>query len=312
MGNLGYDQVFVVDLANDSIVDTLTGFGSVIDVRTTRSGKKLYVTTRQGLVNSPGAVFVVDLFTKSKKVILEKAADVYLEPTGIPLIVASTPYDTMRQIGTIDTVTDVISFFDTLDILDTGHNYEALVFDPVRPILYTWTSRNQLFCYDYQQKQMVRYYKSVGFPVLNMIMSQRGDFIYFANGPVLDVANDAPAGWIPGNNESTLGSLALSPDGGQLYLTDPGKPMMLEPMPSGKINIFQTSTNDLIGSIDVNKASGQAYTMTNRIVIAPDGARAYVSGNFGDVFVIDLAFRMVVHVISFGNRNVWIESIALG
>ncbi|MCL4511423.1 MAG: hypothetical protein M1470_10185 [Bacteroidetes bacterium] len=311
-GNCGYDQVYVIDTDDDSVVDTLHGFGSVWDVTATKSGKKLYVTTRQGPVNWPGAVYSVDPVTKSKKQILAKAADIYLEPNGTPIIIASTPYDTVRQVGTIDTVTDAISFFDTLNILDTGHNYESLVFDPVRKIFYSWTNRSHLFAYDYQSKKIIRYYNSVGFPLINMVISQDGKYIYFANGPVIDVARDSIVGEIPAYNESTLGSLALGMNGQYLYLTDPGKPFLLEPVPSGKIRIFQTSTNSPIGFIDVNNASGQANTMTDRIVISADGGKAYVSGNFLDIFVIDLAANSAVDVIKFEPRNVRIQSLALG
>ena len=37
-GNWGLDQVFVIDTENNSVVDTLKGFGSVINVLCTKSG----------------------------------------------------------------------------------------------------------------------------------------------------------------------------------------------------------------------------------------------------------------------------------
>lgn len=309
--NYSFDQVFVIDTSNNAIVDTLHGFGSVWDITATRSGRKLYVTTRQGPVNWPGAVYSVDPVTKSKRQILAKAADIYLEPWGVPLIVISTPYDSMRQLGTIDTLTDAISIFDTLNILDSGHNYEALVFDPKSTILYTWTNHGRLFSYDYGTKRIGRYYNSVGFPLLNMAISTDGRHIYFANGPVLDVTRDSVVDEIPAYNESTLGSLALSPDGQYLYLTDPGKPLLPEPVPSGKIRVFQTNTNSPIGFIDVNEAAGQANTMTDRMIIGSNGRKAYVSGGFSDVFEIDLESNQVIGIVKFGESNMWIQSLAL-
>jgi hypothetical protein len=42
---------------------------------------------------------MVDLQTKEKKTILTKSAEIYLSPKGVPFIVASQSYDTLRQIG---------------------------------------------------------------------------------------------------------------------------------------------------------------------------------------------------------------------
>ena len=144
-----------------------------------------------------------------------------------------------------------------------------------------------------------------------MAISTDGRHIYFANGPVLDVTRDSVVGEIPAYNESTLGSLALSPDGQYLYLTDPGKPLLPEPVPSGKIRVFQTNTNSPIGFIDVNEAAGQVNTMTDRMIIGSNGRKAYVSGGFSDVFEIDLESNQVIGIVKFGESNMWIQSLAL-
>lgn len=323
--NWGYDQVYVVDADRDAVVDTLTGFRSVGNVVPTKSGKKLYVTTMAYSVypydtTYPASVYSVDLATKLKNNILTRRAMICLEPNGAPLIVASSTTrdtaldtDTMRVVGTIDTVTDAISFFDTLNVFHgtLSSEDEALVFAPDEPVFYTFDNQNRLFAYNYRTRTIVRHYTSLELPY-NMVISKDGKKIYCANGPVLDVARDSIVGWVTGNTPSILGTLALAPDGIYLYLTDPAKTLLPEPVPSGKINVFNTDLFGYMGFIDVNPASGQASTMTNGIAICPDGSKAFVTGSFADIFVLDLTTNQVVDMIKSPPRNTWLRSLALG
>jgi DNA-binding beta-propeller fold protein YncE len=311
VGNWGYDQVFVLDTDSDTIVDTLTGFVSVSDIIATRSGKKLYVTTSQYSVypydtTYPASVYSVDLQTKLKKQILEKSSSIYLEPDGVPLIFAWQGNDSLKQVGMIDTVSDEIAFFDTLDIINAG--YEGLVFDPQKNIFYSWTNRYYFFAYNYKDKEITQNYSFVNTPS-RMVISPDGKQIYFANGPVLDVIRDSLVGSVPANN---LASLSLSPDGQSLYITDPGKYIIPEPVPSGKIEVFLTRTNSYIDSIDVNMASGQAHTITDRMIIMPDGKKAYVTDSISNIFVLDLETNEVVNVIRFVPHNIQIRPLYLG
>lgn len=325
VGNWEYDQVFVIDTDNDSIVDTLQGFKSVNEVLLTNSGRKLYVATSRYSIYPyntvyAASVYSVNPFTRAKTKILDRRAMICLEPNGIPLIIASSTTrdtelgtDTMRLVGTIDTLTDAVSFFDTLDIFHgtLSGAYKSLVFDPGKPIFYTFTNQNQLFAYNYKERKIVRYYTSRNLPC-NIVISKDGKYIYCANGQVLDVTNDSIVGWLLGNNESSLASLALSPDGKYLYLTDPGNPYNFELVPSGKINVFRTEPFSYTDFIDVNRASGHPYTMTDGIIICPDGSRAYASANFSDIIVIDLIINQVVDMIRFLPRNIWLRSLGIG
>jgi len=329
VGNWGYDQIYVVDVDRDAVIDTLNGFRSVGNVTATTSGKKLYVTAMAYSVypydtTYPATVYSVDPATKLKKEILERRAMIYLEPNGTPLIIASSTMqdtaiesDTMRLVGAIDTVTDAVSFFDTLDIFHSKLSaaYEALVFDPNEPVLYTFTNQNQLFAYNYQEKRIIRYYTSLNLPY-NIVISTDGKYIYCANGPVLDVANDSIIGWVQGNNESILGSLALTPDGKFLYLTDPGKPLLPEPVPSGKINFFQTNPFGYLGFIDVTKIDSEYfstyYAITDRILITSDGKKAFVGLLYSDIVVIDLEINEAVNRIRFVPHNIVLRPLSLG
>lgn len=127
---------------------------------------------------------------------------------------------------------------------------------------------------------------------------------------MLDLERDSVIAPIGGNS---LASLALSPDGEYLYLTDP-VPLIwndIKYVHSGKVKIFETSSNSHVGEIDVNQASRNDYPSTDKIIITPDGETAYV-GSWSEIFVLDLSARTVTEVIEFDGSYVLLRSLALG
>jgi len=122
VGSYGFDYVYMVDCSTNTVIDTLRGFESIYDITASKGGQKLYVCARQGLLNTPGKVFVTDLRTKQNKVIHEQSSDVYIAPDGTPIIIASEPRNPIRRVGIIDTLSDQITFIDSLDIQDLGLN----------------------------------------------------------------------------------------------------------------------------------------------------------------------------------------------
>jgi hypothetical protein len=226
-----------------------------------------------------------------------------MTPTGVPLVFLD------GQIGTIDTLTDVMIFFDSLDVvLDSP---QPIVFNPNAPIFYALNNRNQFFSYNYQNQSIVRYFDSIS-QFYRMTISADGKYIYCSNGPIVEIAADSIIGWITANYR---GSLAQTFDGQYLYVTDPGAYLIPEPVPSGHISIFNTRPDgraEYTGYIDVNKAAGQAYTITDDIVIMPDAKKAYVSSYFYQIFSIDLELNEVVNVIRFKPRNINLRYIILG
>lgn len=295
VGNWGFTEVYVLDTETNSVVDTLHGFNQgfqvgVWDLAVTRSGAKLYVSTRKGPRNGPGYVYSVDVKSKDVATIFNKPSDVYVAPSGAVFVVASEPYRNWRYVGLIDTLSDAITFIDTLNIRDSGYNSQSLVFDPDDSRFYTFDNQNRLFAYDYEDREIVRKYENFVGDLLHMVISPDGRYLYMAGGPVFDLELDLVVAGVGGN---LLGSLALSPDGEYIYITDPGKYWQFEPPSSGKVGIFQTSTNSYIGEIDVG--SGR---ITDRIVVTPDGKRAYVSRWVEDVFALNLHSRLVREVIN--------------
>ncbi|MFH1213028.1 MAG: T9SS type A sorting domain-containing protein [Candidatus Neomarinimicrobiota bacterium] len=308
VGNYGYDQIYVIDTDDDTVIDTLKGFISVKDVVPTKGGKKLYVSTFKYSVypydtTYPAVVYSVNLQTGLKNVIYNGSPLIKMTSNGVPLVF----FD--RQIGTLDTLTDAITFFDSLDVvLDSP---QPIVFDPNAPIFYTLNSRNQFFAYNYQNQSIVRYFNSIS-QFYRMTISADGKYIYCSNGPIVEIVADSIVGWITANYR---GSIAQTFDSQYLYVTDPGAYLIPEPIPSGHISIFNTRPDgraEYTGYIDVNKAAGQAYTITDDIVIMPDAKKAYVSSYFSRIFSIDLEINEVVNVIRFKPRNINLRSIILG
>jgi len=306
VGNYGGDEVFVVDTDSNAVVDTLRGFENHIwQLAVTKSGAKLYVCTREGPYNLPGKVFSVDLRTRVVSIIWYEVGDVYVAPDGTVIIIHHPPRTDLAPIGIVDTVSDAISFIDTLEIKDIIWNDLSVVFDKTRPLMYAFNQERELFSYDYLTHKLVRIYKNI-YGYDEMAISPDGKTLYTGGGHIYDLENDSFICKI-----NVWGPLFIDPKGEYIYFTDPG-PSMIWMMPaSGKINIVDTSTNSHIGYIDVNKVSDFTGPPTDRMVIKPEGTMAYVD-NYANIYVIDLSKREVVNVIKFVPRNIFLKPIVIG
>ncbi len=317
LGDENKGHVYVVDTDRNVVVDTI-GFDKYIwEFAVTHSGAKLYVCTRESSVNRPGKIYSLDLRTREKSIIWAGlASDVFAAPDGEVFIFSYEPrWDKATEgttyVGIIDTLSDAITFIDTLDIRDIGHNYQSVAFDGNRPLLYAVREDDRLFAYNYETRQVERIYENISGPLKHMITSPDGKTLYVAGGPVFDLEQDSVIAWVGGNY---LGSLALSPDGERLYITDPGGYLRLEPVPTGKIKIFETSSNSYTGYIDVRQAvvpPDHLSVATDRIVLMPDGKTAYVSNWIQLVFVVDLQLKAVKKTLVFGPIETQIVQMAL-
>lgn len=311
-GNWGHDQVYIVDIDSNKIVDSIKGFGSVWNLSITHSKAKLYVSTREGPENSTGAAYSVDLNTGKISLILSKANILCISPSGEPIIFISTPYDSLKQVGIIDTTTDHISIIDTLDILDSGSIKNIAAFCTSKTILYTLNNTGNIFAYDYKKRVIVNTFPSAGIP-LNIIISRDKTKLFIVSDTYGLIAFDlSNYSYLAANKRiNTIGTLALSPDGQLLYITDPGKYLIPEPQPSGLISIFQASNLNFIGTIDINKISGLAYTLTDNIVLSKDGNTGYVSDFGATVFIVDLLKKQAIQEIKFPLSGMCIRSMVL-
>jgi YVTN family beta-propeller protein len=292
VGNWGYDQIYVVDVATNEVVRTLSGFevglGGVWKHVATKSGRKLYVDTRGGTYNdAQGKLHVVDVRTWRRRVILDEAAEPFVTANGEVFVLTRDASMSGAAIGRVDTLSDQITFFDTLDVRQNGDG-KAVVFDPQRPVLYAVGSSGRLFAYDYKKQAITRTYGTVQDP-RSMIVSRSSGKLYVAGGPVVDLERDSVVAWLGGNE---LGSLALSPSGDTLYVTDPGSRIVgpTTYVSSGKVFLYDTRIDVYVGDVDVSEAlpTPGVGKSTADIVLSGGGNTAYVSNQFDLVFVIDL------------------------
>jgi hypothetical protein len=307
-------SIRVYDTELHAFVDSIGGFiKGVSDIEATKSGGKIYVCT--GFVNAPGYVYVMNWMTKEKEIILSKRSEIFISPKGIPFIMASEPYDTLRRMGTIDTLTNAISWFDTLDIEDGGTSDQALVFDPSQPVFYSITNYNnvngglKLFKYNYETKEIIRYYNNSGFPLHRMTIDPSGKYIYFAGGPAIDLEKDSVVGDFRFALKDYNGSIAIDSRGTVLCTTDPGG-YLIDPTPSGMVAVFRTlpqgfySTN--YNFIDLGHAEvGDLIAMTK------DGVKAFVSDWIYEFNVIDLIDNIVSDSFQLPSIEGWINTILL-
>ncbi len=299
VGAWSSNKIFIVDPSrSDSIavVDSLTGFADSLetDMTLTRSGAKLYITTRTEYApNFPGHLYSVDLATKQIESVLDVSADAYVAPSGQVFVVAF-PKNATPKIGTVDTLTDQVSFFDTLDIQPVAYNHGRIAFSPTSPVLYAVNKDAHLFEYNYQQKKVVRTYKNA-YSILYMLISKDGKTLYGLAYDytflVFDLKNDRI---IKALSASHLATIAFSPDKKKIYLTDPadGYPGNVGQIyPSAAIRVFNTLNNSFEEEISVIPITGQPYTLTDGITLTPDGKFAYVTGitgGFTGIIMLDL------------------------
>ena len=296
-----YIQVYDTEL--HTFIDSLGGFNKYIwDIEATKSGNKLYICSREHS-NYPPTVYSVDLETKERKEILNKKAEIFLSPKGIPFIVAWNSFDTLRQVGIIDSLSDNIEWIDTLDMLaNTMDIDQSLVFDPQATVFYSLTSANKLFKYNYQTKKILYTYQSVGFPSYRMVIDSSGEYIYFAGGPSVDLQKDSIVGYFGYSEAGYNGSVALSPNGEFLCATDPGNFGALEPVPTGKVALFYTLPQGASGYVSFIDVTHIAWMLsvgkqTDRVIFAKDGKKAYVSNGLNLIYVIDTEKEIVSDVI---------------
>lgn len=307
-GNWGGGEVYVIDTDSYSFVDTIGGFDDYVSsLAVTQEGRQLYVSTRNGPANSPGKVYSVDTRTKERLLILNEFGDIYVSPNGTIFVIAS------GKVGIIDPMSDVVSFIDSLDIVDRGYanNQYNVVFDKNSAMMFGITNENQVFVYDYRELEVIRTF-NIPFVPLHMVLSPDGESLYFTGAPdvfvVFNVEKDSVTA-VFGMNQ--LGSVAISPDSRYVYITDPGGYLIPEPVPSGKIYVFDTYTNTPLEDIDIGKALGDYGVITDQIIITPEGRFAFVANWMDKVIVVDLDKREIVKVVQFDTTMTQIVPMAL-
>jgi len=113
------------------------------------------------------------------------------------------------------------------------------------------------------------------------------------------------------------GQLGIKPDGSAVYLTDPGgggSCMVIEPMPTEKLGVFDTKTNTPLSSIDLSSLRDSLDPVPVKpffIKITPDGKKAYLTVCSSRVLVIDLERNEPLKVIVVPKPHQGLDIMAL-
>ncbi len=304
-----FGYIMVYDTERHKMVDSIGGFKEELwDIEVTNGGRKLYVCTKRGPVNAPGYVYAVDMQTRENEVILAKSAEIFMSPQGVPFIVAENPYDTLRHLGIIDTVTNYITWIDTLDIYGIGASDQGLVFDPIEPIIYSLSNDYKLFKYNYLDKVLLQNYQSINYYYDHMVMDPKGKYIYCAGGPAIDIEKDSIVGTFRYAIDDHNGSISLSTDGYFLCTTDPGGYLRLFPLPTGKVAIFNKLPEGFYSDeyyfIDITSTAKLQNTgyITDKIFLTNNGRKAFVSDWGYYFYILDIKDKIVTDIIKLNYR----------
>ena len=302
IGDLYYN-IIVYDVETHTLIDTISNFEyEVWDIEITNNNKKLYVCTKKGPLNAPGYVYSINLDTKESETFLSKSAEIFKAPNGVPFIVAEEPYDSLRHLGVIDTITNQITWIDTLSIYPIGFSNQGLVFARNDSILYCLNNDYKLFKYNYITNQIIRNYNSINYYYDHFVFDPNGEFIYCAGGPAINTKSDSIVGSFSYASYDFNGSIALSSDGTFLCSTDPAAYAQLNPEPTGKIAVFEKLPDGFYSNdnyfIDVRSATpyGTGY-YTDKIYLTNNNRMAFVSNWINCFYVINIKKRIVSDII---------------
>jgi hypothetical protein len=213
--------------------------------------------------------------------------------------------------------------------VDTVHNFWPDIIDPERHLLYGVASETSsqpvvyhrgFYSFDYVQHQMqlvpILWTPTDTIQMYQLCPNSNGNILYFTGGSEPGGATiwGAMAGAFDLNSRTLLwyyplvtptGGIALSPDGKEVWVTDPG-PFGYE-WDSGTIFILDAATGSYLQGISLFgylPDSNPYYCLAGReIVFAPTGDRAYVGTSirppnpYGTVVVVDAKKRAITKLL---------------
>ena len=117
---------------------------------------------------------------------------------------------------------------------------------------------------------------------------------------------------------NSTGSIAISPDGSQVYMNDGGDGMHFE-YPRGDIWVIGTGSHELVELIPpFIFPSGESISLPTfgDIILSPDDTRAYIAANgttngYQPIAVVDLSAGKIINGI-LNDENFWAKDIVLG
>ncbi|MCF8266032.1 MAG: hypothetical protein K9I99_16145, partial [Melioribacteraceae bacterium] len=295
----GYIEIY--DTEEYKVVDTVNGFEiEPWDIEVIDGGAKIYVCTKRGQLNSTGKIYSVNMETKESKIICNKSSEIFLRSDQTPFVVSEDPFITQRYLGIIDTKTDSIQWIDTLDIYPVGLSSSGLVFGPGDSILYCLNNDYYLFQYNYKLKKIIYEYSNYSFHFnQNLAIDINGSYLYSGVGQTFNLIYDSLYTNFYYSNFN--GKIAISKDGSFVATSDPANSYDITVLPSGKIAFTYDLPNSPIQTL-VNvstRAHPSRSKRTDQIYLTDDSKKAFVSNWSKEIFVIDVAEKIISDVIVF-------------
>jgi len=310
--------IYVISTQTDSIVDSISlgpynwpGYLALSpDKRTLYVLVNVFDTTTSSFSS---IYYEIDTRTKATKYIGPNSSTV-ISPDGKYLFGAVG-----RNFTIFDAYTHQITFQDTI-------LFSPVCFDRIAHLAYGAIGRlGEIKIFNYESKRWVRSLNirlwDGRIPALDdYTLSPSGNTLYLLARTydfyfcVFDLTRDSLLVQLGINS---VGQLAIRPDGSKLYLTDPGgggSCMMIEPMPTEKLGVFDTKTNTPLSSIDLSALRDSLDPVPVKpffIKITPDGKKAYLTVCSSRVLVIDLERNEPLNVIVVPKPHQGLDIMAL-
>lgn len=270
-GNGGYNQVFVIDSYTATVIDTFYIPAEyhlyILDI--SPDGDNLYISAE-----SDDYTQIKTFCLNSKTgVILKTLSDVSIKVMPNGNLFTKHPDEGFRI---LDPMSYEILLSDTLNIWPKN-------FHPNLPLLYAQNSDLSLFSYDYETKVIIREYDNLK-NVINSVLSPDGKILYGTAYQYRFIAYDLEAGdLLKTYYVNHHGNVAITPDGSEVLLTDPG--YMAPPDPSsGKVYFFNTNTTSFDNYIELISENGYPLP-TEAVVTGSQGRYAFSSAGFSVYFL---------------------------
>ena len=288
----------LVNLEN-SAVTHIRGLEQIQSVASSSHGKYLYLSTGNGRYGGdPGYVTMINTEDWSSEKIYDRSVELEHSGENIFFITKHNHlgYDDsgnnnevshLRTFGQIESSSGEITIIDDINIFVFGMSDDmAFEVNKLSQILYGYDHNFKLFRYNIETRvsELIfgeyNYWDHGGFE-----LSNDGNNLFFAQGPVLDVNSNNEIGFIQSERPSHL---VARRDKREVYISDPPTytgAYEVEP----KLSVYSLKQNSIIDMIDVGSVNFRMYLTPKE--------RFLITHNRRNIFIVDLKTRKLVKTI---------------
>jgi gliding motility-associated-like protein len=280
--NSGDGTISVIDVANNTVTETILVGQVPTGVSVSADGTKVYTTNR-----NDNTINVINTATNAITHILsvgDLPIGIYSSLNGSKLYVSNNGTTTIHA---INTPANIVSSIINVSII----NPRGVTMSPDGNIAYVVGGYNFLWIIN-TSTDTVSATRTVGTSPQGICISPDGNKLYVANSgdqtvSVVSTATNTVTATIPVGN--TAHGICITPDGSKVYVSN---------VYDNTISVIDTATNTVSGTVPVgNHPIGLSVT--------PDGSKLYIVNALGNtVGVLDVATNTIVATIPVGNQPV--------